>query len=417
MIVFFVASYFLAFPQRECGSITYMDKLIRQDSRIQSRLISVDSFTKEWIGQRKANISPNNPPSSATRIIRIPVVVHVIYNSADQNISDAQIRSQIEALNKDYRRQNADASNTPSFFRSVAADCEIEFGLATQDPLGNPTSGIVRRHTTFSAFNIDNRVKTTADGGDDPWNADIYLNIWVANLSSGILGYSSLPGAPNEYDGVTIQYTAFGTTGTAQAPFNKGRTATHEIGHWLNLIHLWGDEDCGSDLVDDTPPQKSANRGCPGIERKTCANSTYGDMYMNYMDFTDDACMNVFTEGQKSRMRSLFAPGGPRNAMLYSAAANAIASQPLTTMQISEVAMEGLRLYPNPAGDFVYIKLPDAVALPVQIWIYSAMGQKLLSVTMHQQVQQVNLKGIGKGVYYIQSENGAQRNLAKLLKM
>jgi hypothetical protein len=216
---------------------------------------------------------------------------------------------------------------------------------------------------------------------------------------------------------VTIQYTAFGTNGTAQAPFNKGRTATHEVGHWLNLIHIWGDMDCGDDLVDDTPPQKGPNRGCPGGERKTCANSTNGDMYMNYMDFSDDACMNLFTEDQKIRMRSLFAPGGARNALLYSAAANAIANQPVEISQINEIPIKAIQVYPNPARGLVYIRLPDSAALPVQMGIYNAMGQKMMSFALQQQVQQVNLTALGKGVYYLQSDSRARIYLARLIKM
>jgi hypothetical protein len=394
-----------------------MEKLMRQDSRMQSRLIEVDSFTRDWIIRKRSGTSPNNSIALTSPVIRIPVVVHVIYNSAEENISDAQIRSQIDVLNQDYRRQNPDAVNTPSFFRSVAADCEIEFALATQDPMGNPSSGIVRRHTSMYGFNIDDRVKSTAEGGDDPWNPDTFLNIWVANLSGGILGYSSLPGSPRETDGVTIQFTAFGTNGTAQSPFNKGRTATHEIGHWLNLIHVWGDMDCGDDHVDDTPPQKGPNRGCPGGERKTCANSTYGDMYMNYMDFTDDACMNTFTVDQKIRMRSLFAAGGSRNAMLHSAAANAIANQPIDFFQVNENTPAKIEIYPNPATEMVYIKLPDSVDLPIQMGIYNTLGQRMRSFTIQQKVQQVNLSGLGKGVYYLQSDNHSANYLARLMKM
>jgi len=417
LVVLLVSCYLLSFPQRECGSFAYMDKLVRQDARIRNRLVEVEDFTRDFLLRKSATTSPNHAESPSSNVIKIPVVVHVIYNAAQQNISDAQIRSQIEVLNQDYRRQNTDASNTPSFFRSVAADCEIEFVLATQDPLGNPTNGIVRRQTSVYGFNLDDRVKSTANGGDDPWNAENYLNIWVANLSSGILGYASIPGTPKETDGVTIQYTAFGTTGTAQAPFNKGRTATHEIGHWLNLIHLWGDMDCGDDLVDDTPPQKGPNRGCAGVERKTCAFSTYGDMYMNFMDFSDDACMNAFTVGQKARMRSLFAAGGARNAMLHSAVANAISNQPVSFSLVNDNSISKIQVYPNPAGDLVYIKLPDSVALPVQMGIYNSMGQKMISFTLHQEVQQINLSGLGKGIYFLQSDSRSQQYLARLIKM
>jgi hypothetical protein len=136
-----------------------------------------------------------------------------------------------------------------------------------------------------------------------------------------VLGYSSLPGGPADKDGIVISSMVFGTFNTI-SPFNKGRTATHEIGHWLNLKHIWGDGFCGDDKVDDTPNQESANRGCPGGEKITCGTSAHGDMYMNFMDLTDDACMYMFTLGQKERMRALFAQGGPRNSLVTSKALN-----------------------------------------------------------------------------------------------
>ncbi len=414
----FICFHVLAHAQQECQSTTYMAILAGQNPTIKDRLAAVENFTKLWIASRQSNSSQIQNNTSNGALIRIPVVVHIIYNSSAENISDAQVISQIDALNKDYRHQNADASNTPDIFKSFAADCEIQFILARTDPFGNPTNGIVRRQTNYQAFNIDDRIKSTAMGGDDPWNAENYLNIWVANLSSGILGFSSVPGAPKETDGVTIQYTAFGTMGTALAPFNKGRTTTHEIGHWLNLIHVWGDKDCGDDHVDDTPPQKGPNRGCPGQVRKTCANSTIGDMYMNFMDFTDDACMNLFTKGQRERMRSLFDAGGARSGLLNSAAANAIAGTPAIVMTpLPDLVGTDLKVYPNPATSMVYIQISDSMETPLELGVYNTMGQKLMSFRMNQHLQQVNVSSLGKGVYYIKSENGKQQNVARLVKM
>lgn len=374
-------------------------------------------FTKRFIARKTIT----DDTSSATKVpdvITIPVVVHVIYHSSSQNISDAQVRSQIDVLNKDYRRQNADATNTPDIFRNVAADCGIRFELAGVDPGGNSTSGIIHKYTDILGFNISDDVKSSANGGDDGWNPDNYLNIWVTNLSSGILGYSSIPGSPKEKDGVVIQYTAFGTNGAATAPFNRGRTTTHEVGHWLNLIHTWGDAECGDDYVDDTPPQKGPNRGCPGTIRVTCGNGTTGDMYMNFMDFTDDACMNLFTNGQRERMRSLFASGGVRNAMLSSVAINAIPHpqgyEPGTSAETNNI---NVKIYPNPAASSVFVQNPNLAHGTVSMLnVYNEMGQMVMSVRVTQQLQQLNISSLKAGIYYLKSDDGKTTAVTKLVK-
>ena len=213
-------------------------------------------------------------------------------------------------MNNDYRRQNADAVNTPAPFKSVAADTRIVFCLAKVDPNGNHTSGIIRKYTKTDLFLSDDAMKFSTSGGDDIWDSKRYLNIWVCNLFGRTLGYSVMPGAPADKDGVVIQYSVFGTTPNVAAPYNKGRTVTHEVGHWLGLKHLWGDAVCGDDGIADTPTQQTNNSGCPSFPHlSSCSINFNGDMFMNFMDFTDDACMNMFTHGQKNEMRSLFALG------------------------------------------------------------------------------------------------------------
>ena len=179
-----------------------------------------------------------------TGVVRIPVVVHVVWNTAAQNVSDAQIQSQIDVLNRDFRRTNTDAGNVPSYFASVAADTRIEFALAVRDPNCGVTNGITRTNTATTGFTraTRNNVKSAATGGADPWPSARYLNMWVANFTDGLLGFATFPGGPANLDGFVVDTEAFGTIGTAQAPFNLGRTATHEIGHWFNLLHIWGDD-------------------------------------------------------------------------------------------------------------------------------------------------------------------------------
>jgi hypothetical protein len=238
----------------------------------------------------------------------------VVYNNSAQNISDAQINAQIQVLNEDFRRLNADRVNTPTAFASVAGDANIEFRLAKVDPDGHPTSGITRRSTSISGFSrFAENVKFTSTGGRDAWNTQRYLNIWVCNFSDAdILGYSSSPDefttSPN-VDGVVISYKYFGVGGHTVSPFNKGRTTTHEVGHWLNLKHIWGDApNCiDTDFVDDTPNQYTKSEGCPSYPKTDiCTSTSPGIMFMNYMDYTNDGCMNLFTNGQIARMRALF---------------------------------------------------------------------------------------------------------------
>jgi hypothetical protein len=242
-------------------------------------------------------------------VITIPVVVHVVYANPNQNVSDAQINSQIAILNQDFRKLNSDVSLTPAPFAPLAADAQIEFCLAQRDPLGNATNGITRTSTTHGAFYLENDVKFNSTGGKDAWNTASYLNLWVCNLSGGLLGYAQFPGGDPFTDGVVVNYTAFGNTGTATAPYNKGRTATHEIGHYFDLIHIWGDESaCAQDDdVTDTPQQKNQNGGCPTYplisgSGASCSGTAPGAMFMNYMDYTNDACMYMFTLGQATRM-------------------------------------------------------------------------------------------------------------------
>lgn len=303
----------LTAQQRTCAANELLAKQLSEDPFMQQRMQDIERHTEDFIQSGGAQDRV---------VVTIPVVVHVVYYNSTQNISDAQIQSQLTVLNADFRLLNADAANIPSVFQGAAADCEINFCLATQDPNGNATTGIQRRQTTVNGFSYTNDgVKFFSSGGLDAWDRDKYLNLWVCNISGGILGYAQFPGGPANTDGVVCDYAYFGTIGTATAPFNKGRTATHEVGHWLNCYHIWGDDgtSCnGTDNVSDTPNQADENYGCPSFPQVSCSNGPNGDMFMNYMDYTDDACMFMFTNGQKSRMQSLFGGGGSRAALLTS---------------------------------------------------------------------------------------------------
>jgi len=251
-----------------------------------------------------------------TTVARIPAVVHVLYRTAAENIEATQVQSQIDVLNADFRARNADVDKVPDAFSARVGDALIEFALATEDPDGRKSDGITRTRTRRKSFggdiaSLDEEIKVAS--GAAAWPADRYLNLWVCSLGEGLLGYAQFPGGPADRDGIVVLNTAFGTTGIVEAPFDRGRTATHEVGHWLNLLHIWGDDDLGcrgSDSVGDTPNQAGSNGGCPKFPRVSCANGPHGDMFMNYMDYTDDACMCLFTRGQVARMHAALA--GPR---------------------------------------------------------------------------------------------------------
>ncbi|MHA7772988.1 zinc metalloprotease [Roseibium sp. M-1] len=292
---------------RGCGTMEVHRRLLDTDREYARRLTRIEEQAF-----RAAMSGPLMRPGCT----RIPVVVHVVYKTADQNISQAQIDSQIEVLNRDFRKKNSDVSNVPAPFSPLAGDARLEFELAKVDPDGKPTDGVTRTQTNKTSFGSNDDVKFSNQGGKDAWPRDDYLNIWVCQLSGGLLGYAQFPGGPAATDGVVVTHTGFGTTGTAAAPFDKGRTATHEIGHWLNLRHIWGDDGAGcsgSDFVSDTPNQGGPNTGKPTFPTISCSNGPNGDMYMNYMDYVDDDTMVMFTEGQIQRMHACL--DGPRSAI------------------------------------------------------------------------------------------------------
>ena len=291
-----------AWSQRTCGSMDVLEAQLEEDPKRAVKMEQIEDHLRdlELSGSREVN-----------GVVAIPVVVHVLYNTTSENISDAQILSQITVLNDDFRRTNSDADET----WSQAADSEIEFCMASSDPEGNATNGIVRTATSVSAFGTNDAMKSSSSGGADAWPAGDYLNVWVCDISGGILGYAQFPGGAASTDGIVIDYQYFGTIGTASAPFDLGRTATHEVGHWLNLRHIWGDGNCNADdFVTDTPSSDGANYGC-ATGHVSCQTT---DMIENYMDYSDDGCMNLYTAGQKNRMRALFESGGYRSSLLNS---------------------------------------------------------------------------------------------------
>ena len=277
---------------RGCASHEVHEQQLRENPELAAKMQEIERFTQNAITNGRL----------VNGKIQIPVVVNVLYRTAAENISLTQIQSQIDVLNKDFNATNSDFNQVPTVFSGVKANVGISFVL----------DAVYRKSTTKTSWGTRDAMKKSTQGGINPTSPTTKLNLWVCTIGGGILGYAQFPGGSSATDGVVIDSKYLGTTGTATAPFNKGRTATHEVGHWMNLRHIWGDTTCGSDLVSDTPTHNTANYGIPAFPHYSTCSGTPIEMTMNYIDYTDDAGMYMFSNGQKSRMLAIFASGGSR---------------------------------------------------------------------------------------------------------
>src|SRR5574338_671853 len=384
--------------QQRCSAYEYQQAQILKDPSLIDKINAVEAFTQNSI-KNSHNIASR---LDGNFVIRIPVVVHILYHDPGEDISDTRVMEQIAALNRDYRRLNADTANTPSYFKPVAADCKIEFQLAISDPQQRSTTGIIRKYTPIPSWEEDDKMKFSASYGDDAWDAKSYLNIWVCNINS-VLGYSSFVGGPANVDGVVISTDAFGQSNT-MSPYDKGRTAVHEVGHWLNLKHLWGDTDCGDDSVADTPKQSTYTVGCPSGIKISCGNGPDGNMYMNYMDFTYDDCMNLFTQGQKERMRALFESGGARYSFLFSKGLNT----PLVYQApVPDSPPKWLfpQIYPNPANNILNLDLEyDVRWIGKTLTLLNIQGQIVKQIVITSSVQKIDISNLASGMYFLSAK-------------
>lgn len=393
LLVLVFCSYLLPlYAQRQCNTTAYTEtikRLFPAEKQERLALEGTDGATAFSI-------------SDTTEII-IPVVVHVVYFNDKQNISVQQIQSQLDALNDDFAARCGDFKKLPSYFKSLAANSGIRFVLAGVDPQGAQSTGITRFKTGTRYFKDNDAVKFARSGGVDAWDSRRYLNIWVCDLDLNLMGYATFPGGPAERDGVVIDYRVFGTVGDLQSPYNKGRTATHEIGHWMGLKHLWGDGYCGDDGIDDTPKQQKATRGCPSGEVRSCGTTPNGDMYMNFMDFTDDACMYMFTNGQRAAMRSVFTRDANRIALAQSDVVKATPSIKIPGGSVKGPELSSLvKMYPNPAENNLVIDVTSETVLFNSVQIFNHLGQEVLQRDITRSTSSIQVGALPAGLYFVQ---------------
>lgn len=392
ILLFISTSFSLSLSaQEKCKTDIILQKNIAEYPEIEAERQRINEFTERWIAD------PSNHFNRT--VVTIPVVVHVIWNTPIENISDAQIQSQMTVLNDDFRKLNSNFSTTPAAFQNIAADTEIEFCLAAFDPAGNPTNGITRKQTSI------NEIGETEDyydpiKGSPPWDNKKYLNIWVCGLSYYLYGYAYPPGTavPNEADGVVIAPHYFGTIGSAasSAPAHLGRTTTHEIGHYFNLSHVWGDGNGGcnqDDHVNDTPLQDVETYGCETFPLlDNCTNSGNGVNFHNYLDYTDDGCMTMFTTGQKMRM--LAALNGPRAGLLASTACGVVSVKDLPSERIA------FTVFPNPASDVLHIELADRVKSGLTLQLTDLLGNRHLEFDLYEG-KPISVSDLPNGIYLL----------------
>lgn len=287
--------------QKRCASYEVLQEQLKADPTLQQRMDEIEKYTSRYMQNPAAfRLLPDGT-------LELPVVVNVLYNTDAQNISDRQIKSQIDVLNEDFSATNRDLNTTDTYNDVKSGNIKIIFVLQQ----------VIRKYTKVTAFSTDNAMKFSKRGGIDATSPETMLNIWVCNMGGGILGYAQFPGGNKATDGVVITTLGFGR-GNAFKLYNDydlGRTTTHEVGHYFNLRHIWGDRQCGTDYVDDTPLHDTYNFGCPPAGHLSLCKGTPVEMTMNYMDYTDDACMYMFSKGQAVRIQATYAAGGPRESL------------------------------------------------------------------------------------------------------
>ncbi len=336
----------------------------------------------------------------------LPVVIHILHSEEEQNISNDQIIQQLETLNKDFSQNNDNFDSTPQVFQNVAANTDLQFCLANRDPQGNETSGITRTETFVSEIGLSELYFLTDEGGINAWDNSRYINIWVADMGdSGILGSTPIPGdgSPSAKDGILVNYRFFGVEGDHQdINRNQGKVLTHEMGHYLGLLHVWGtlNTNCSDDDgIDDTPLQDGPNFGCPTFPSPDICTQGNGVMFHNFMDFSDDDCLSMFTQGQKELMHQTLEEFRPE--LMENADMNCIVST-------AENELPSFEIYPNPTNEFVFIKF-EREELNRRIQLFDIKGRIVKDWVGTQREGPYFIEDLPAGIYYLVVAQSVQK--------
>ncbi len=415
-----------SFAQANRHRCSTHELMMQKEQQHPGYLAAVDAAFNQ--AKQLAELNKSSRAAGDT-VYRIQVVFHVLYTTPEENIPDSVIYSQIDVLNRDYRRRNSDTVQTRDVFKPVAGDAGIEFYLATADPDGNPTNGITRDTgnpaIAFLGFNPQtDDIKSKATGGADPWPTDRYLNIWVGNVFFGVvLGYAFPPdNAPNwspgdgtdsAHQGVVLHYAAVGANFSApiDATVAGGRSAVHEIGHYLGLRHIWGDAaDCiADDGISDTPFSGDASQQTCDTTINSCVDSPvdFPDMIENYMDYSDDRCLNMFTNEQIGIMR----------AMLQTSRAGIATAVVESGIRNLTDNFELVQLYPNPTNGIFNLITRVKNTGRYSYEVYNSIGDKLLgesNIAASLTHQVVDMSAQPSGIYFVKLSSGEQVVVKKL---
>ncbi len=386
---------FWAVAQHKCATTEKMQEALNHEDAYKASIADLTELQRQF----EAGEIANNTRDDGS-IYTIPVVVHVVYYDEVNNISMAQIHSQIDVLNRDFNLRNADQSEIPAVFSEAKASVGFNFVLADKDPNGNFTTGVTRTKTTVQDIGDTEFYYKSSAGGIDPWPQPHYLNVWVCDIGGLVLGYSFLPATKkSKRDGIVMAPRAFGTMGTAVSPYNLGRTMVHETGHYFGLQHLWGSEsgDCNhTDYMSDTPNQFGPNNGCKTFPTYSCPNEATGDMFMNYMDYATDGCMYLFTERQASFMRLVI--NTSRVSLQHSTA--------VTSVQEIEVENKAV-LYPNPASDLVHLEFLNQIS--DQVSLIDVRGVLIKTWQPKSKLEAIDMSDLDAGVYFLKTSSETLR--------
>lgn len=418
-------------PRRKCGTPVYNE--------------AQHAAYEEWIQNVIKKDSQFANSRQTSTVYTIPVVFHIIHSGqavgTTYNISQAQVNSQITILNQDFRKLNTDFSTyvTQTGLSSLAADCEINFCAAKVSPTGTVLAepGIDRIQCSTKGWTNPPHTDTYIDATIKPnsiWDPTKYLNIWIVYMNDGTLGYAQFPTVPSastptigdmngwgsgaNTDGVVFDYRYIGNMGTATSPYNKGRTAVHEIGHWLGLWHIWGDDgnSCsGTDYVTDTPNQASENYTCPttngAVRTDACTSTSPGVNYQNFMDYSDDKCMVMFTAGQKARIQA---------CMQYCIRRSSLATSTVCSVTDVKEATYSLttEVYPNPTSGDVYVTVNTLNQQDYTISVLNTLGQTVTEIKKSQSTggtTKINLQDLPHGVYFVNVKSASANTTKRIV--